>query len=591
MALQTKDYSVSGKSQGGVTFTYILRVTQDSQDVQSNTSALTVQAILKQNVSSTQFAQWGTGVSCTLNGEQIFSDYRQRKSTGTAEQVYYTWEGTVAHADDGTLQLTVGGRLWQNAAASYTPPTLTITESADDAMTLSPIVRASGISAASANIGETAIIAISKKNDSFTHSVAYSFGALSGYVDADGNASEEEVIFSAASLGFKLPESFYGQIPDAPSGECTLTCYTYMDGELLDQPQSCSFTATAARSKCDPAVSGTVVDVNEATLALTGDENVLIQYHSAVLCTITAEAKNGASITQKRIAGTPVEGDTLQIPNVETGSFVFSATDSRGYSAQSSPVEKTVIDYVRLTNNATGARTDPTSGKAVLTVEGNCFAGSFGAADNVLTVSCSIDGADLVAAENVAVAEDHTYALTLELTGLDYTKSHSIQVTVSDALETVSKTVSIGKGIPVFNWGEDYFHFNVPASFKSGIADGLPELYPVGSIYLSVNDTDPGTLFGGKWEQLKDVFLLAAGDTYAPGTTGGEAEHTLTGEEMPAHSHTLQGVATRVAGNNWNGAVGTVSPTSTISLGSTGGGQAHNNMPPYLAVYAWKRTE
>ena len=62
-------------------------------------------------------------------------------------------------------------------------------------------------------------------------------------------------------------------------------------------------------------------------------------------------------------------------------------------------------------------------------------------------------------------------------------------------------------------------------------------VYPVGAIYMSVNSTNPASLFGGTWEQIKDRFLLSAGDSYSAGSTGGEAEHTLTYGEMPVHSH------------------------------------------------------
>lgn len=115
-------------------------------------------------------------------------------------------------------------------------------------------------------------------------------------------------------------------------------------------------------------------------------------------------------------------------------------------------------------------------------------------------------------------------------------------------------------------------------------------IYPVGSIYMSVESTSPASLYGGTWEQLKDRFLLSAGDTYTAGATGGEATHTLTIEEMPSHNHnkTVTGtidtageacIAKTVSGNR-----------NYMSIGAQGGGQAHNNMPPYLAVYMWKRT-
>lgn len=64
-------------------------------------------------------------------------------------------------------------------------------------------------------------------------------------------------------------------------------------------------------------------------------------------------------------------------------------------------------------------------------------------------------------------------------------------------------------------------------------------VYPVGSIYMSASQAEPSTLFGGTWQRLKDCMLMAAGDTYAAGDTGGAAAHTLTAQEMPSHKHTV----------------------------------------------------
>lgn len=124
----------------------------------------------------------------------------------------------------------------------------------------------------------------------------------------------------------------------------------------------------------------------------------------------------------------------------------------------------------------------------------------------------------------------------------------------------------------------------------TGGSVNVDSIYPVGSIYMSVNSTDPSTLFGGTWEQIKDTFLLSAGDAYAAGSTGGEATHTLTTDEIPSHSHTqtvTYSSGSTAWANTWSGSNVQGSPQST---GSAGGGQAHNNMPPYLTVYMWKRT-
>lgn len=141
-------------------------------------------------------------------------------------------------------------------------------------------------------------------------------------------------------------------------------------------------------------------------------------------------------------------------------------------------------------------------------------------------------------------------------------------------------------------------------------------LYPVGSIYMSINATSPETLFGGTWEQLKDKFLLGAGDTYTAGNTGGEASHTLTIDELPSHDHNLRmylfsgtknngtkyGLAVNAGdgqpggnglGDWWTSYEWENSSDTRIKgthIEKTGDGIAHNNMPPYLTVYMWKRT-
>ena len=125
----------------------------------------------------------------------------------------------------------------------------------------------------------------------------------------------------------------------------------------------------------------------------------------------------------------------------------------------------------------------------------------------------------------------------------------------------------------------------------SVVAACLLAAHPVGSYYWSDSATSPATLFGGTWTQIKDVFVLAAGDTYTAGTTGGEATHTLTVEEMPSHEHTIQQYnESGPDGPSW-GTYENVNKTyHDGTTRATGGGQAHNNMPPYVVAYCWKRT-
>ena len=143
----------------------------------------------------------------------------------------------------------------------------------------------------------------------------------------------------------------------------------------------------------------------------------------------------------------------------------------------------------------------------------------------------------------------------------------------------------------------------------------LNKTYPVGSIYMSVNSTSPATLFGGTWAAIEGRFLLAAGGDYSAGDIGGEAEHTLTEAELPVMHKTMvfRKFYTENFANYYNVHIATGSEGTTnedisanvsgprvssaineqkaqkVSI-NIGGGEAHNNMPPYLAVYVWKRT-
>lgn len=174
--------------------------------------------------------------------------------------------------------------------------------------------------------------------------------------------------------------------------------------------------------------------------------------------------------------------------------------------------------------------------------------------------------------------------------------------------------------------------------FKAGIADacvkdanGFTSLanlllnfaYPVGSYYWSSSATSPATLFGGTWTAVSDRFVLAAGTTYKVGGTGGAATVKLTTSHMPAHTHTVSGTAASAGGHthkvncdldayytksgtrSWSvhqatsGASSSVGSTTSAgahthsvsgTAASSGSGSAHDNMPPYIVAYCWRRT-
>ena len=122
-------------------------------------------------------------------------------------------------------------------------------------------------------------------------------------------------------------------------------------------------------------------------------------------------------------------------------------------------------------------------------------------------------------------------------------------------------------------------------------------VYPVGARIEFETDTDPNTLYPWQtWTQRKGEFAYAYDDSHAIGTTGGEATHTLTTNEMPKHSHYIKlaaGGGYYIGSGNsipsWN-STATTGYNDTSILGNSGDSQAHNNMPPYRAVAVWVRT-
>lgn len=119
-------------------------------------------------------------------------------------------------------------------------------------------------------------------------------------------------------------------------------------------------------------------------------------------------------------------------------------------------------------------------------------------------------------------------------------------------------------------------------------------IYPVGIIIHFAENVDPNAIMPGqKWEKIEGRFLLASSEDYPLKATGGEKEHTLTISEMPSHDHRQR--FNNTYGSEYGGFAASESKYNSnywwcINTAPTGGGQPHNNMPPYLVVNVWKRT-
>ena len=531
--------------------------------------------------------------SVVINGVEVYSGGTYSNITDYQDRTFASAVLKIAHTPDGSKSFTISGFSgWiYNSGTTY---------ASSQTFTLPTIPRASSVSCSTANIGSNATITINRASTSFTHTLTYSFGSLSGTIATKT---------SSTNISWTIPTTFYGQIPNSKSGTGTITCDTY-SGSTLIGSKSTSFTATVSESASKPTLSPTVSDSNTTTTALTGDSSKFIKYYSNASVATGAQARNSATLKSQKITcgAKSITSASGTINAVESGSFTFSATDSRGYTTTQT-LNKTLIEYIKLTCSL-NAGAPTTAGVATLKISGNYWNGSFGKVANTLTVQYryKAQGGSYGSWTTVsATKSNNTYNATATISGLNYQTTYVFQARAVDKLATINTDDQALIIIFFFDLSKNYL--NVNGTLKVNNTNIFDLIYPVGSFYISSKSTNPAILFGGTWEQIQGRFLLGRSSSYPVGSMGGEATHTLTESEMPSHKgHLSSGISggAPYEKGNYKGFLNSdiMTPYSDIGRGwnvyagnemhpaseAVGGGQAHNNMPPYLSVYIWKRT-
>lgn len=227
----------------------------------------------------------------------------------------------------------------------------------------------------------------------------------------------------------------------------------------------------------DPIITASVIDTNEKTVALTGDNTKLIKYFSNATATMSAEAQKFAAINEDlyiiRNGDNTGYGKTHTFENVEDNEFTFLAADSRENSSDVTLTPE-MIDYTKLTCNIANNRPDA-FGSMTVSCSGNYFNGSFGAVENTLTVQYRY------AVFGNALPEEWT-DMEFTISGNHYSASadfdipdfnqrlyYSFETRAIDKLSEVPSTAANVKSMPIFHWGESDFVFEVPVTFNGGI--------------------------------------------------------------------------------------------------------------------------
>lgn len=473
------------------------------------------------------WAYWNTGssyyVECTLSGR---SKYTLTTSVGSNISVSVS---RLSSELAGTGALVSGSTIYKNdklkitftASNNYSVQNSTVngsqffsgnthTVTGDVTVVASASQQLFTIAATDAVIGSVSMITVSNSDRLYEHVITYSIP--DPYNQSLMHSGPVSSRTSDTVIAWKVPEDLYEYLPNSKRTPCMLRCSTY-NGENLLGSTLCTINIAVNDAECYPLVSGDVVDINQTTVALTGNEETLIRYKSTAKCTITATARNYATIVSKKILNQPTTDDTYTFYNVAANTFEFSAEDSREYR-HTYIYQPEIIPYVRLTCNPVISRPSPTGGRIILSATGNMFIGSFGAASNSLKIRYRYKESNgtygswhTIPSSSVYYGTSSYHCTDISLgENFDYQKSYVFEIEASDGTATnplsiVSKIIPIQKGEPVFDWGENDFNINVALNLSG--TNILDIIYPLGAVYTHSSSTLPDSIsIIGTWNSV-----------------------------------------------------------------------------------------
>lgn len=447
-----------------------------------------------------------------------------------------------------------------------------------------------------------------------------SLQACLSFNNSTADLAYRDIPKNGQSFTFDLTDSERNIIRQKVTGQSAKVYYivkTVINGSTYtdSQPATCSIVDSS------PAFDCSYYDSNSSTVDITGDNQKIIQNNSALVINFSnITAKKYATIKSVGVSlnGVNYSGSasgtnaSITIGKVDISGdidAVVSVTDSRGFST-AKPLKINILPWQLPTANVSVTRQANYYSNCTIVVNAD-----YAYLDDKNTVNIKYrikkDGSDswsdFVAIENHASASFEA----------DNNFKWLVQVVISDRLGTTTYNVDLAKGVPIIYFDRKKQSVGINCFPKN---EGNLEIngktifdmiYPVGAIYISVSNVSPSVLFGGTWEQIKDRFLLGAGDFAQSGSTGGEFKHTLTQSEIP--NYEIGNLPEIVPNNhaNWNNGgilasnLGNATPskpgiqsngnttTGQTQYGyrimSNGGGKSFSTVPPYLAVYIWKR--
>jgi microcystin-dependent protein len=447
--------------------------------------------------------------------------------------------------------------------------------------------------------GEEFSIHMNRKSDAFTHTVRYAYGSRSG------------TIATGVTTGttWAVPLAFMNDIPNATSASGLIYADTY-NGSTKVGTKYTGFTVKVPAS-VKPSCTLKLEDVSGV-----GDiYGVPVQGLSKIKITVNTTPAYSSPIASylvkaNGVSYTAAVSTTEALKTAGSSPITVTVKDKRGRTGSASytmnvlPYALPSISQLTVRRcNADG--TENEQGEYVRAV----FSATITALNNKNTAAYKLrykksTDASFTEVTLSNLANVYTVTNAEHIFAADSSHSYDVEIEAKDRHGTTTRSTSASTAFTLMNWGADGTSMGIgkvaekantlqialDVEFEGKIRGAIFDaIYPVGSIYLAYNHTNPATLFGGTWTRIQNAFLWAVDGSGAIGQTGGAKEVTLTAAQIPAHNHggtyTNAGSATKT--HAWLASGGSAMAYTTVDAG---GGEAHNNMPPYIQVSAWRRT-
>lgn len=291
-------------------------------------------------------------------------------------------------------------------------------------------------------------------------------------------AAYRNITKTATSYTFSLTTAERNALRNAIPNSKSMTVRFYLKTTISGTSYYSYISKTLTITNANPTISPTIADTNSTTLALTGSADSIVKYFSNAAITIGAAAVKGATLESQKAScgGKSITSASGTLNAVESGTFTFTAKDSRGNSTTTT-VNKTFIDYVKLTANFKPQIT--VDGVITFTVSGNYFNGSFGSVSNSLNAYYRYkaeDGeyGDWVELSTSIFTDTYSSEVSFTIPDFNYKNTYTFQIKANDKLMSLGEKEYIITALPVFDWGKEDFNFNVPVSYTD--ADGTYNL-------------------------------------------------------------------------------------------------------------------